>query len=50
MQCTETAVHEMVPYDLRKWSVPRSAHSLHSENDSGTGENHTQHVILDVIA
>lgn len=49
IQCTKTAMHGMVSYDLSKWSVHRYAHSLLSESDLGFEENHAQHVIFDVI-
>lgn len=43
-------MHGIIPYGLSKWSVHHYAHSLLSESDLGTGENHAQHVILDIIA
>lgn len=43
-------MHGMAPYDLSKWSVDHSAHSLLAESDLGTEEKHAEHVVLDVIA
>lgn len=48
--CTTTVMHGMAPYDLSKWSVHHSAHSLLAESNLGTEEKHSQHAILDVIA
>ena len=50
IQCTKTVMHGMIPHDLSKWSVCPYAAGLLSESDLGIGENHAQHVILDVTA
>lgn len=46
----QKVMHGMIPHDLSKWSVCPYAAGLLSQSDLGIGENHAQHVILDVTA